>query len=428
MLTDLLDELAREAPIDGAPPAQVWRHGRRVARTQRLGTIVIAAAAGLLLIVLGTATWQQRTSIDPAEDSDPGTYLPSRFHEPSPHLPGTDSVGPLGPLVATFNASRKGWFATSDGLVGVSAETGAYAFLDLPRAAPTFLFASALAPDGRHVAYWTTGTVPEPVPEPDREGETINGYAVYDTVTGEVVAQRPATRRGLGYDELIWFDSTHLGVGFGQMQDCCSSVDPQSLVFDLSTGHATDVDVTLGEASTNAVGSLITGRGSALVTPDGATTPIHVPHTAGKVNGTQFIALSPDTRRLAAIIGDGVPGPIYVTSSDTDTDTDGYGDRIPGTYLGVFCWLDQTHLAVLRRHDDDTRTDLVSLDIRDGSTEMLSEYVDTADLALDLIDSPVKTQPAPPRPRSPWVPTIAASVTIAAAAGGILAWRRRARA
>jgi len=425
VLTNLLEELAREAPSGGEPPGQLWRRGRRVARTQRLGTITIAAVACVLLIALGSVTWQQRAvEVPPADDAGTSNYLPSRFHPPSPRLPGTDSVGPMGTLIATYAVPRKGWFGSTDGLVGVSASTGAYAFLDLPHAATTFLLESALAPDGRHIAYWTTGTVPDPVP--DREGETINGYAVYDTVTGEVVAQKPTTERGLGHGELIWFDTTHLGVEFGQMQDCCSSIDSRSMVFDLGSGRASGIGVTLDDASTNAVGSLIADSNSVVVKPDGSTTPAHAPQSGGRVNGSQFDALSPDAKRAAAIVGNGVPGSVYI--KDLNAEDFGYGDPIPGTYAGVVSWLDETHLAALRRHGMDGRVDLVSLDIEDGSAEILSEYVDTADLALNLIGSPVKTQPAPPRPWSPWVPTIAAAVTLAAAVRGILVWRRRAQA
>ncbi|MGY0540624.1 hypothetical protein ACW14X_24150 [Nocardioides sp. YJ-D4] len=423
MLTNLLEELAREAPSGGETPGQLWRRGRRMARTQRVGTITIAAVACLLLIALGTATWQQGTGVEPATDTGTGSYLPSRFHEPSPHLPGTDSVGPLGPLIATFDAPRKGWLGSSDGVVGVSAETGAYAFLDLPQAATPYLGEAQLAPDGRHVAYWTTGKVNNPIPA--LEGGTINGYAVYDTVTGKVVSQRPSTERGIGHGTLIWFDPTHLGVEFGQMQDCCSSIQSQSLVFDLTSGRATSIDVTLDSASTNAVGSVVAGNDSSVVVgTDGSTTPAYVPQTAARVNGTQFVALSPDAERLAAIFGDSAPGPVYVKDVDSNVN----GERIPDTYVGVFCWLDDTHLAALQRHGDSGRVDLVAVNIEDGSAEMLSEYVDTANLALNLLDSPVKNQPAPPRPWSPWVPTVTAGTTLVVAALAILVWRRRARA
>lgn len=426
MLTNLLEELAREAPSGGDAPGQLWRRGRRVARTQRLGTIAIAAVACLLLLALGTATWQQRAEVAPATDTGTGSHLPSRFHEPSPHLPGTDSVGPTGPLIATFEARRKGWLGSADGLVGVSAETGAYAFLDLPHAATPYLREAQVAPDGRHVAYWTTGEVDDPIP--DLEGGTINGYAVYDSVTGEVVTQRPSTERGIGHGTLVWFDPTHLGVEFGQMQDCCGSSDAQSLIFDLSSTRTSAISAGhtgLDGASTTGVGTVISGGEAALIIDaDGTTAPIELPQTGPRINGSQFVALSPDSKHIAAIFDDSVPARISVKNVHEN----GAGDPIPGNYLGVISWLDETHVAALRRHGDGPGVDLVAADVRDGSAEVLSAHVNTARLAINLLDSPVKNQPVPPRPWSPWVPTLAAGMTVVVAALAIIVWRRRARA
>jgi hypothetical protein len=426
VLTNLLEELAREAPSDGDAPEQLWRRGRRVARTQRLGTIAIAAVACVLLIALGTATWQQRPGLEPTTDTGTGSYLPSRFHEPSPHLPGTDSVGPIGPLIATFDTPRKGWLGSTDGLAGVSAETGEYAFLDLPYAAVPYLGEAALAPDGRHVAYWTTGEVNDPIPALD--GGTINGYAVYDTVTGEVVTQRPSTDRGIGHGTLVWFDPTRLGVAFGQMRDCCSSSTPRSMIFDLSTAETSAISAsltTLDTASTTGVGTVIvTGEESVILEADGTTAPAQIPMTGGRINGAQFLALTPDSKRVAAIFGNGVPGRISVKNVNED----GEGDPISGNYLGVISWLDETHVAALRHNPSESGVDLVAVDVRDGSAEVLSAYVDTARLAINLLDSPVKSQPAPPRPWSPWVPTLTTGMTVVVAALAIIVWRRRARA
>ncbi|MEU0316898.1 hypothetical protein [Nocardioides sp. NPDC006273] len=426
MLTNLLEELAREAPSGGDAPEQLWRRGRRAARTQRLGTIAIAAVACVLLIALGTATWQQRPRLEPTADTGTGSYLPSRFHEPSPHLPGTDSVGPIGPLIATFDTPRKGWLGSTDGLAGVSAETGAYAFLDLPHAATAYLAAARLSPDGRHVAYWTTGEVSDPIPA--LEGGTINGYAVYDTVTGDVVTQRPSTERGIGHGTLVWFDPTRLGVSFGQMQNCCGSSTHRSLIFDLSSSEASATSsdlVGLDQASTNGVGTMIvSGEESFIVAADGTAAPAKIAGIPGRINGSQLLALTPDSKRVAAIFGDSMPAQISVK----DVDEDGAGDPVPGDYLGVVSWLDETHVAALRHSRAESGVDLVAVDVRDGSAEVLSAYADTARLAINLLDSPVKSQPAPPRPWSPWVPTITAGTTLVVAALAILVWRRRARA
>ena len=335
-------------------------------------------------------------------------------------------MGPLGPLIATFDTPRAGWFGSTDGVVGVSAETGAYAFLDLPHAATPYLGEARLAPDGRHVAYWTTGKVNNPIPA--LEGATINGYAVYDTVTGEVVAQRPSTERGIGHGTLIWFDPTHLGVEFGQMQDCCSSSSPRSLIFELNSAETSAISTSLtglDAASSTGVGTVIVqGKDPVIIEADGTTTPAEIPTTGPRINGSQFLALSPGSKRVAAIFGDSAPARISVK----DVDETGDGDPIPGSYLGVVSWLDETHVAALKHNRAESGVDLVAVDVRDGSTEVLSAYVSTARLAINLLDSPVKNQPVPPRPWSPWVPTVTAGTTLMVAALAIFVWRRRARA
>ncbi|MFE6648098.1 SigE family RNA polymerase sigma factor [Nocardioides sp. NPDC057772] len=324
MLTDLLEDLAHEAPTGGAPPGQLWRRGRRIARTRRVGTIAIAAFACLVLIALGSVTWQQRAVEPPAAETETKTHVPARIYRPSPYLPGTDDKGPPGVLIATIKTERKGWADRGCGLVGVSAATGDYRFLDLLDAHPEHLGDAALSPDGRHVAYWITGSVPDPLPErPKVPSSTalsdyppIVGYAVYDTVAGKAERLVQSTQHGLDGRALVWFDPTHLGVEIGQMQDCCSSNDSQSLVFDLTSRRPTSIDVMLTNASTNAVGSLVAGSdNSVVVEADGSTTPAHIPQTAGRINGSQFVALSPDAKRTAAIYGNGVPGPVYVKAS-----------------------------------------------------------------------------------------------------------------
>lgn len=247
-------------------------------------------------------------------------------------------------------------------------------------------------------------------------------------MTGDVVTQRPSTERGIESGTLIWFDATHLGVTFGQMRDCCSSSPPQSVIFDLSTAETYAIGTsltTLDSASTTGVGTVIVqGEESVILETDGTTAPAQIPMTGGRTNGAQFLALTPDAKRAAAIFGNGLPGRISVKNLDDD----GEGDPLPGNYLGVTSWLDETHVAALQRNRADSGVDLVAVDVRDGSTEVLSAYVNVDQFAINLLGSPVKNQPAPPRPWSPWVPTLTAGTTVVVAALAIFAWRRRARA
>ena len=99
-------------------------------------------------------------------------------------------------------------------MVGVSATTGEYRFLDLPDlvAESDDPFAStvepALSPDGRSVAYWLGQA-----DHPDRVG----GFAVYDTVSGEVTRHEVDSDLGLSADGLQWLDKDIVLVTFGKV-------------------------------------------------------------------------------------------------------------------------------------------------------------------------------------------------------------------
>ncbi|WP_143055201.1 hypothetical protein [Nocardioides luteus] len=438
MLTDLLEELAREAPTGGAPPGQLWRRGRRMARTRRVGTVAIAAVACVLLIALGSVTWQQRAVEPPVADTETKTYVPARIYTPSPFLPGTDEQGPPGVLIATIEAEREGWVDRGRGLVGVSATTGDYRFLDLPDANPEYLGDAALSPDGRHVAYWITGSVPDPLPERPKvpsssafsELPPIVGYAVYDTVTGKVGRRVQSTQHGLGSQAFVWFDPGHLAVTYGQMRDCCSATPNRTLVHDLASGTASALSVDVTMASTNGRGTLIDGSAdterrtgtSTLIGADGSTRSVRTRTSdASRTSGSMFAVLSPDATKVAFLTGSSTPDTVELVGIE-----DGTTRTIDLQSLGVVAWLDATHLAAYaERPDDEAHLDLLSVDVRDGSTTTFVRNADEARFAINLLDSPVRDQPDPPEPWSPWRITGTAAAVVAGAAIAILVWRRR---
>jgi len=127
-----LTELADDAPAGVPAPGDLWDRGRRYERRRRAGTTGIAVACVLLVSLVFGATWQ-RGEVDPQPAGEPGqVYLPDHFYVPSPWTTGTAEAGPLGRLVAIFGANRKTWRSENMGIVGVSATTGEYRFLDLP--------------------------------------------------------------------------------------------------------------------------------------------------------------------------------------------------------------------------------------------------------------------------------------------------------
>src|SRR4051812_30743829 len=202
-LTDLADH-TRSA----APPPDLWTRGVRRRRAGQAATSVLVAA---LVLVLGGGAWSWRASQQAVTPVAPqGTpHLPDRIYEPSPWLHGF--AAPPGQLVALWHAERKSLLHTTDGLVGVTASTAEYGFLDLPGA----LEGAVLSPDGRRIAYWAAGpTTGDPSTVAD--GRAIGSLVVYDTSTGQVTRHSIATVHGLVPEELIWTGAASLYVDYFQ--------------------------------------------------------------------------------------------------------------------------------------------------------------------------------------------------------------------
>ena len=129
--------------------------------------------------------------------ADGAPAIPREIVVPPPDLPSTGEAGPIGPLAVVFGAGRTADTASGlrSGLVGVSAMTGEYRFVDLPGRAyaehggVTFV---ELSPRGRRIAY-RIGT-------PDR----VDGFASLDTVTGQVDVRRIPSRFGLSARVVTW--------------------------------------------------------------------------------------------------------------------------------------------------------------------------------------------------------------------------------
>src|SRR6478735_11395339 len=181
-LHDRLVDLADDAPTGGALPG-LWDRGRRIARRRRIGTAAIAAAACLALLVVAGLGWGsgRPASVAPA-GSQRTPAMPDKLYEPSGWLGSFD--GAPGTLAAVFPTRREHLTASEPGIVGVSATTGRYGFIDLPDLADIAdrEGAMALSADGRRLAYWITGETTQSPRAAD--GDPITGFAVYDAVTG----------------------------------------------------------------------------------------------------------------------------------------------------------------------------------------------------------------------------------------------------
>ena len=190
-LHERLAELAEDAPMGGAPAAELWKRGKRAHRL-RAGAL---AAALLVVGAVGTGIGVRladdgaaRSDIAPAGTVDVALPIEYPVGQALPDLGDKP-----GPLAAIWLAPGVGGGAPE--AVGLVAETGTFGTLPIDVSssylAPGSYF--ALSPDGRRIAY-------------DTPAEEV---AVRDLVTGEsyspTVENLPRPDKGY-----TWVDSTHL--------------------------------------------------------------------------------------------------------------------------------------------------------------------------------------------------------------------------
>jgi hypothetical protein len=218
-MTDLREELARIADdvATGPVPDDLWSRGVRRQRRTRVTSALVAAPVVLLVVAAGTAGRDllDRAPAQPAGQERTGA-IPDRLLTPSRWLDGTTGHPP-GPVAVLAGAERAdGWWDTTNGVVAVSARSGAYRFLDLPDAVDAsdadFIGdgSPVLSPDGREVAYWTRSA---------ERGSWAGGVAVYDTVTGEVLRHELPSELGVVAELLAWGGGGELVVGYGVVTD-----------------------------------------------------------------------------------------------------------------------------------------------------------------------------------------------------------------
>src|SRR5262245_59517516 len=178
-LQDRLADLAEDAPPP-RPAPELWDRGLRYRRRRWTGTAVVAAVAAVALLVLGTATWLRSSSDEPLPAGSPAA-MPDHLYAASGWLPGTDRAGPLGPIAALVPTVRHTWTGDENGVVGVSATTGEYRFVDLPGLAVDDALDGSwsLSPDGRFIAYLYRDDGAHVAPG------AATGVALYDTSTGD---------------------------------------------------------------------------------------------------------------------------------------------------------------------------------------------------------------------------------------------------
>ncbi|WP_372735611.1 hypothetical protein [Nocardioides sp.] len=436
-LHERLADLAEDAR-PGAPTQDVWERGRRWHRRRQTGSLAIVAAMFLACVGLGWQAWDRSATHDAVLPAGSRAALPDRVWTPSPTLPGTDSVGPLGRVAIVVMAERAGWFGSELRPLAISAESGNYAFLDLPRWGTD----AALSPDGGHVAYWRAGT---PSGSPPAEGEAITGFAVYDTATGEVRGQEVPTVHGLTPDRLVWADGVTLVAEFGQLMggrgdsdmDQSSSRSAPLWVWNLDESGAV-VDQRLTDAGVNG----IEGGGHGLLWWSADQGGFHVVDVDRPQDGVRTIDLeSGSGAYVAAVDASGlraanVPGnknPSSVAWASATTSQ----VRVRGTSrtFRVLAWLDETRLLIVRGADDALshegyRPGLAIVDVQTGGPVEVTRgdqltLLGDNHVAWELATEPTFDAVEPPTPvdRRVW---LALGLSVVVLGGTSLAqWRRR---
>ncbi len=201
-LREAFRELADEAPNLDATAASSSRTWRRARAARRRGIMAVSLAVIAVLIsgvfvAVGLSGITKPAPAGPVPYDESKLAIPNHLWLPSPWTPGTADDGPLGPLALIGHAPRHtSWFhSEQSSLFGVSAATGTYRFLDLPGAVDEAN--AALSPDGRRIAYFSSGDVPG-------LGNTVTGYSVYDTTTGAVSTHLVASRFGISPNGVTW--------------------------------------------------------------------------------------------------------------------------------------------------------------------------------------------------------------------------------
>lgn len=434
-LHERLADLATDAPA-AAPDPLLWDRAARFHRRRRAGTAGLVAVVVLAVVSLvGIDAWQRSPGVEPAA---PGVEpaLPARFYAPSPWLPGTGGE-PTGPLAALITAERKGWFSTGNGVVGVSATTGAYRFLDLPDDAGE---GWGLSPDGSRVAYWLTGETSGSPQTAGGQALPIVGIAVWNARTGEVVRHEVVTEHGLAVDDqLVWADSSALVTSWGQYRvgddaparDQGGSIDrvglrvwePDGPDGPVALGVDADVDAGNGEGQV-----LLSSRRRSVL--DVRTGERSGPDVVGSNYGN-VSALSPDGSAVAYPRGNKNPNRLVVARADSGAPELVLDDDV----WAAVAWLDDDTIAFTTR---DTEQDPIpafieTLSLSTGERSVLIEAGPDLqpgfdDLATDLLTVELREYDEPP---ISWDPRLVAGLVGFGTLVAVLwlwGWRRRVEA
>jgi hypothetical protein len=412
-------DLAEEAPVSPTPD-EIWADGRRRARSRLVGTAVVAAVTLVALSALsGLAA--HRASAPGYTGSDATPALPNEIYHPSPWLSGTGDQPP-GQLSMLIPGKRGGWPHYHWGMVGVSATTGAYHYLDIPGC----LSVDGLSPDGRHVSCFAGVD--------SGSHEVVEGVAIYDTVTGHV--DRWVSQSGkFGLNTLTWNgnDAVAFRAGGTSYLWRFGRAAPRPI--------STHLTVRVGTAGTAGL-YLSDHDGFFYLDPAHHRRQLRVTIKGDSRTGTPA-AVSPSGRRIAVM-------------HDTDTrSTLMAGDVAPEDgrarlapvpadlqWPRIVGWADEQHVLVVSqvsplgtsRLEDDphARYALERVDVVSGHVDQVARMSDQqtswgASFASSLLGAPTRDFPAPPNPINQRLELGIVVGLLLVGGAALVVWRRRVR-
>ena len=448
-LQERLARLAEEAPPSG-PPADLWRRGVRRRRRRAAGAL---AATLVSAVVLGSGGAVLVTTLDQTDAAPAATQkrpaIPERLRSPSPWTASVADAGPLGPLAALLPGEQHdhllGVGSTYDP-VGVSATTGEYRFLDLPRVADAASAdgnsVASLSPDGRAVGYWSTGRIAAPDGGKDR---AVNAVSIYNTVTGRVVRHRFTAPLGLSPQLLAWSGPDTLMLRFGRVTERSpsSSSGTVGAVWRWDRGRpAPTVIGGRGLSNLYAVGP----------TPGGGFASAQVPMRGGPYLATWDADIRPTGRHLvrgvggggslttAAVSADGRHGVVAAQTSrgtlrvyagrlGARAHSPVSVSRVPLPYglrpYEVLGWADDSHLRLAvswRRFSG-----LVDVDVDSGRVNRVGHVAvnGSPTFASDLVAEPTAPRGLPASVANPHVVAGGTALVVLLSGFGLRAWGRR---
>ena len=432
---DLMRSLRRRQRRTRAVPA----YASGVVAAVSVVAIVLAVVAGVPALLRDGVGGPDGTSVATAPPPDALIgAIPRRIPPPGRWIDIDPMPGVAAAIVRGDDDARGRLpWGSRLGVAVLSARTGAYTWLDLPLA-PGRAFEVELSPTGRYVAYWAALD--------DARPGRLTTFVVRDLITGEEESWTPdGTPRGAEMYATVWTDAATVAVAYGRvLASPGSSRQLPTILMDAVSGRVEQASGVLEEvdSATQVISPQLAlaalGEDEVQVLDSRGEVQDRVSQPMPSSNSSDVLALSPSGSRLAAIENggwdEGMPRTRLLHTAralpgGNRAGIDGYETvRTDGaTLLQIVGWVDETHLAI-RGYEgsfpDADATQIVSVDITTGATELLTDDSAYASYASALWTRPTVDRPAPASPADPRLLGLGGLLLAAA----VVWWARRRRA